>query len=97
MALQDDQPVVADVNDRQRIVRGVYGADAAEFATLVSLSVLRTPVKVSPMVISGCWPRRRPCMIAVDRKAGSRWSARSAARTNDLDADKVRRMLITRG
>ena len=28
------------------------------------------------------------CLVAVDRCRGSRWSARSAARTNDLDADK---------
>ena len=28
------------------------------------------------------------CLIAVDRQSGSRWSARSAARTNDLEADE---------
>src|SRR5215212_1070799 len=35
-----------------------------------------------------------PVDLAVDRGRGSRWSARSAARTNDLDVDKVDRMLF---
>jgi len=30
----------------------------------------------------------RSVLRAVDRKSGSRWSARSAARTNDLEADE---------
>jgi hypothetical protein len=39
-------------------------------------------------------PRRRPLFGAVGPRSGSRWSARSAARTNDLDAGEVGRMLI---
>jgi hypothetical protein len=35
-----------------------------------------------------------PVDLAVGRCRGSRWSARSAARTNDLDVDKVDRMLF---
>jgi hypothetical protein len=35
-------------------------------------------------------------LSTVEPKSGSRWSARSAARTNDLDADVVRRMLVDR-
>ena len=37
------------------------------------------------------------CLMAVEPRSGSRWSARSAARTNDLDVDKVDRMLIGGG
>jgi hypothetical protein len=32
--------------------------------------------------------RSRPRLGRVDRQSGSRWSARSAARTNDLDTDE---------
>jgi hypothetical protein len=35
-----------------------------------------------------------PCVMAVEPRSGSRWSARSAARTNDLGAGKVDRMLV---
>ncbi len=53
----------------------------------VPLSVLGTPVKVGVHCRFCCWPCRHPCLVAVGgRGAGSRWSARSAARTNDLDA-----------
>jgi hypothetical protein len=31
---------------------------------------------------------------ALNRSRGQRWSARSEARTNDLDADEERRMLV---
>ena len=34
---------------------------------------------------------------AVDRGRSQRWSARSAARTNDLDVDEVDRIVIGRG
>ena len=54
-----------------------------------ALSVLGTPVKGwDPLVVSlfGLVPAM--CLVAVDRQSGSRWSARSAARTNDLEADE---------
>ena len=35
-----------------------------------------------------CLALFRPVLGAVDRRSGSRWSARSAARTNDLEADE---------
>jgi hypothetical protein len=35
-----------------------------------------------------------PVTLVVDRCRRSRWSARSAARTNDLDVDKVDHMLL---
>lgn len=58
--------------------------------------MLRIPVKVKIF----CFPRSSslwPGLVAADRRSVSGWSARSAARTNDLDADKVDRMLIGRG
>ena len=54
----------------------------------MSLSVLGTPVKVGSVelfVLFGLVPVR---VWGGGPQSGSRWSARSAARTNDLEADK---------
>lgn len=63
--------------------------DARIEEAMAPLSVLGTPVKVDPL---GCFivvrSHFRSVFRAVDRKSGSRWSARSAARTNDLEADE---------
>ena len=53
-----------------------------------SLSVLGTPVEVDPLVVSwlfGLIPARA---CGGGPQLGSRWRARSAARTNDLEADE---------
>jgi hypothetical protein len=46
------------------------------------------PVKVDPLVVSVVWPRSGHMPCGGGPQSGSRWSARSAARTNDLDADR---------
>ena len=54
----------------------------------MSLSVLGTPVKVGSVelfVLLGLVPVR---VCGGGPQSGSRWSARSAARTNDLEAGK---------
>ena len=58
-------------------------------ADLPSLSVLGTPVKVDPLVVSSLFDlTSAPCSGRWTASRGSRWSARSAARTNDLEADE---------
>ena len=54
----------------------------------VSLSVLGTPVKVGILGRFCCFASFWPGVGAAGRRLGSRWSARSAARTNDLEADE---------
>ena len=58
------------------------------------LFVLGIPVKVKVLGFAGSFLCRRPGLWPVGRGSGSRWSARSAARTNDLDTGKVDGMLI---
>ena len=57
---------------------------------MASLSVMGTPVKVGVRCLFCCFsvvcPRPRPGLGRWGRGPGSRWSARSAARTNDLEA-----------
>ena len=54
-----------------------------------SLSVLGTPVKVGSVGFFRCLSSFRPHVpCGGGPQSGSRWSARSAARTNDLEADE---------
>jgi len=72
-----------------RIYAQIGGHEALEavVADFYPLSVLGTPRKGwESVVISVACPRRRPGLGRWGRGPGSRWSARSAARTNDLDA-----------
>ena len=53
----------------------------------MSLSVLGTPVKVGSVGRFCCLVLvLGPCLVGGGPQSGSRWSARSAARTNDLEA-----------
>ena len=75
-----------------------YPELAPLLATPCDLSVLGTPVQG----LGASFSRWLFLVVALaysggPRVGGSRWSARSVARTNDLDADKVDRMLIGAG
>src|SRR5882762_1092323 len=64
---------------------------------LLSLSVLGTPVKVwDPLVVLFVFGLVPPRAWGGGPQSGSRCSARSAARTNDLDADKDRPHTVAR-
>jgi hypothetical protein len=77
----------------------LLAAMEAFLANTTPLSVFGDPRKGgSPLSFLSLVPRRRPGLGRWGRGRGSRWSARSAARTNDLDARRgSRRMLTVRG
>jgi hypothetical protein len=57
--------------------------------TVISLSVMWTPSKgVGSSGYFRCLSSSSPVFACDGPQAGSRWSARSAARTNDLEADE---------
>jgi hypothetical protein len=62
-------------------------ADTASGAGRAPLSVLGIPVKVGSLGHSSLFGLVLPCAADGGPQSGSRWSARSAARTNDLEAD----------
>ena len=85
---------VAGVEQRLRFslaCRSIRVARGAEIRQIQALSLICVgdPRKGGSV---GCFivvrSHFRSVLRAVDRKSGSRWSARSAARTNDLDADE---------
>jgi hypothetical protein len=75
--------------DCESDTRFVAGELTADSGRRFALSVLGTPVKGwDPLVVSLFGLVPAPVSEGGGSQSGSRWSARSAARTNDLEADE---------